>query len=46
MHNIREIRKNFDQFKNQLKRRNIDLDIDNLKNLDEQNRKLIQKKKI
>ena len=44
MHNIREIRKNFDQFKNQLKRRNIDLDIDNLKNLDEQNRKLIQKK--
>tara|TARA_B100000902_G_scaffold323855_1_gene317823 strand:+ start:1308 stop:2567 length:1260 start_codon:yes stop_codon:yes gene_type:complete len=44
MHNIKEIRKNFDQFKNQLKQRNIDLDIDNLKYLDEQNRKLIQKK--
>ncbi len=44
MHNIKEIRKNFDHFKNQLKRRNIDLDVDNLKHLDEQNRKLIQKK--
>ncbi len=44
MHSIKEIRKNFDLFKNQLKRRNVDLDVDDLKHLDEQNRKLIQKK--
>ena len=44
MHNIKEIRKNFDHFKKQLKLRNIDLDVKNLKHLDEQNRKLIQKK--
>jgi len=44
MHNIRDIRKDFDHFKNQLKRRNINLDVNNLKLLDEENRKLIQKK--
>ena len=44
MHNIKDIRKNYDQFKNQLKRRNIKIDIDNLKSLDDQNRKLIQNK--
>ena len=44
MHNIKEIRKDFDYFKNQLKIRNIHIDTDNLKNLDEKNRKLIQKK--
>ena len=44
MHNIKEIRKDFDHFKNQLKRRNINLDVNNLKLLDEENRKLIQKK--
>ncbi len=44
MHNIKDIRKNFENFKIQLKNRNIDIDIDNLKSLDEKNRNLIQKK--
>jgi len=44
MHNIKEIRKDFENFKNKLKNRNIDIDIKNLKNLDEKNRELIQKK--
>jgi seryl-tRNA synthetase len=44
MHNIREIRADFDHFKNQLKSRNIDIDIDKIKELDEANRKYIQKK--
>ncbi len=44
MHNIKEIRKDFNNFKKLLKGRNIDIDIDNIKNLDEKNRKLIQKK--
>ena len=44
MHNIKDIRKNYDQFKSQLKRRNIKIDVDNLKSLDDQNRKLIQNK--
>ena len=46
MHNIKEIRNDFNRFKNQLKSRNIDLDINNLKELDEKNRNLIQKKEI
>ncbi len=46
MHNIKDIRKDFDNFKELLKNRNIDLDINNIKNLDEKNRKLIQKKEI
>jgi seryl-tRNA synthetase len=44
MHNIKEIRADFDHFKNQLKIRNIDIDIDKIKELDETNRKYIQKK--
>ena len=44
MHNIKEIRKDFDNFKKQLESRNIDLDINNIKNLDIKNRELIQKK--
>jgi seryl-tRNA synthetase len=44
MHNIREIRADFDYFKNQLKSRNIDVDIDKIRELDETNRKYIQKK--
>ena len=44
MHNIKEIRNDFNRFKDQLKSRNIDLDINNLKELDEKNRNLIQKK--
>ena len=43
MHNIKEIRTDFDYFKNQLKSRNIDVDIDKIKELDETNRKYIQK---
>ena len=46
MYNIKEIRNDFNRFKNQLKSRNIDLDINNLKELDEKNRNLIQKKEI
>jgi Seryl-tRNA synthetase len=44
MHNLKDIRKDFENFKNKLKVRNIDIDIENLKTLDEKNRKLIQKK--
>jgi seryl-tRNA synthetase len=44
MHNIKEIRTDFDYFKNQLKSRNIDVDIDKIKELDDTNRKYIQKK--
>ena len=44
MHNIKDIRKNLENFKMQLKIRNIDVDIDNIKSLDEKNRNLIQKK--
>ena len=46
MHNLKEIRKDFENFKIKLKNRNIDLNINNLKDLDEKNRKLIQKKEI
>ena len=31
MHNLKDIRKDFDNFKNQLKKRNIDIDIENIK---------------
>ena len=44
MHNIKEIRTDFENFKNQLKVRNIEVNIDEIKKLDENNRKLIQKK--
>ncbi len=44
MHNLKEIRKNFESFKNNLKNRNLDIDIENLKKLDDLNRELIQKK--
>ena len=44
MHNIKEIRKDFDNFEKLLKNRNINIDIDSIKNLDEKNRELIQKK--
>tara|TARA_B100000900_G_scaffold378918_1_gene363420 strand:- start:6304 stop:7563 length:1260 start_codon:yes stop_codon:yes gene_type:complete len=44
MHNIKEIRKDFDHFKDQLKNRNMNINIDDIKDLDEKNRKLIQKK--
>ena len=44
MHNIKDIRKDFDNFKKLLNNRNIKIDINNIKNLDEKNRKLIKKK--
>ena len=44
MHNLKEIRKDFENFKKQLQNRNIDIDIKSLKKLDEKNREIIQKK--
>ncbi len=44
MHNIKDIRKDIDNFKNTIKNRNVDLDFDQILNLDEENRKLIQEK--
>ncbi len=44
MHNLKEIRKNFDAFKKALEKRTIDLDFNKLKNLDIENREFIQKK--
>ena len=44
MHNIKEIRSNFENFENRIKQRNSDIDIEVLQNLDNKNRNLIQKK--
>ena len=44
MHNLKEIRKDFDTFKKSIQRRNIEIDFEYLKKLDETNRELIQKK--
>ncbi len=44
MHNIKDIRKDFENFKDKLKNRNIDVSFDNILSLDEENRKLIQEK--
>ncbi len=44
MHNIKDIRKDIDNFKNTIKNRNVDVDFDQILNLDEENRKLIQEK--
>ena len=44
MHNLKEIRKDFDTFKKALEKRSVDLDFDKLKDLDKKNRELIQKK--
>ncbi len=44
MHNLKEIRKDFDTFEKSLKKRSIDVDFKKLKDLDIQNRDLIQKK--
>ena len=44
MHDLKNIRKDFDTFRKALEKRSIDIDFDNLKNLDIQNRKLIQNK--
>ena len=44
MHNLKEIRKNYENFKKALQKRFIDIDFDELANLDKNNRELIQKK--
>ena len=44
MHNIKDIRKDIDNFKNSIKNRNVNIDFDKILNLDEDNRKLIQEK--
>ncbi len=44
MHNIKDIRKDFKNFKDLIQKRNIQIDIDLIKKLDETNRSLIQKK--
>ena len=44
MHNLKEIRKDYEAFKKALEKRIIDVDFNKLKNLDIQNRDLIQKK--
>ncbi len=44
MHNLKEIRKDFDSFKKALKKRNIEIDLAELEKLDKQNREFIQKK--
>tara|TARA_B100000767_G_scaffold275034_1_gene310120 strand:- start:89 stop:1348 length:1260 start_codon:yes stop_codon:yes gene_type:complete len=44
MYNLKDIRKDFDNFQKLLEKRNVKVDISNLKKLDEKNRSLIQKK--
>tara|TARA_Y100000992_G_scaffold240862_1_gene171714 strand:+ start:284 stop:1543 length:1260 start_codon:yes stop_codon:yes gene_type:complete len=44
MHNLKEIRKDFDTFRKALEKRSLDLDFNKLKDLDEKNRDFIQKK--
>jgi len=44
MHNLKEIRKNFEKFKNELEKRSVNLDFNKIRDLDEKNRDLIQKK--
>ena len=44
MHNIKEIRKDFESFIKALEKRSIDIDFEKIKNLDTKNRELIQKK--
>ncbi len=44
MHNLKEIRKDFSKFEKELEKRSVKIDFNVLKNLDELNRDLIQKK--
>ena len=46
MHNLKEIRKDFDTFKKALEKRSVEIDFNKLIDLDKQNRKLIQEKEI
>jgi len=44
MHSIKDIRNNFDNFKNIIKSRNVSINLDHILDLDKNNRKLIQEK--
>ena len=44
MHNLKDLRKNLDNFKKKFEHRNVDFDIDNFKKKDFSNRDLIIKK--
>ena len=44
MHNIKDIRKNIESFKETLKKRFLNIDVDKILNLDEKNRKYILQK--
>jgi len=46
MHNIKDIRNNLEQFKNSLVNRNVKINFDEIITLDQENRKLIQKKEL
>ena len=46
MHNLKEIRKNFDNFKKALEKRSVEIDLSKLINLDKTNREFIEKKEI
>ncbi len=46
MHNLKEIRKDFENFEKGLKKRFVKIDFEKLKHLDLQNREFIQKKEI
>ena len=46
MHNLKEIRKNLDFFKNKILERNSSVNLDDLLDLDKSNRELIQKKEL
>ena len=44
MHNLKEIRKDFDTFRKAIEKRSVEVNFEKLKNLDIKNRELIQKK--
>ena len=44
MHNIKDIRNNFEDFKNSIKGRNFDVNLNDIIELDKENRKYIQDK--
>ena len=44
MHNLKDIRNNFEKFLNSIKRRNIKINLDDILELDKKNRNLIQSK--
>ena len=46
MHNIKDIRNNVGNFKNIIKSRNLSIDLDQILDLDKNNRKLIQEKEV